>query len=132
MRNLNFKTKEEYLAYRVQWKADYQELTQDIRNLKWLRATRCQAHSFTQKQLREQKIYESYNAYCGKLWDGVKTYLEGVPYYGILIKKYFGDKPYWIEGRLQDKRIEATCMLSELKQAKIESNEMRQKLLVVA
>jgi hypothetical protein len=127
MRNLNFKTKEEYLAYRVQWKADYQELTQDIRNLKWLRATRCRAYSKVIKDLRRPD-----GEYYRKLVAGVKKYLNDIPQYGKLIKKYFGDKPYWIEGRLQDKRIEATCMLGELKQAKIESNEMRQKLLVVA
>lgn len=34
MRNTEFKTKEEYLAYRKQWKADYSQLTQEIRETK--------------------------------------------------------------------------------------------------
>jgi hypothetical protein len=126
MRNLNFKTKESYLTYRSDWKAEYNELSQDIRNLKWLRATRCRAYPKVTKDLKRPD-----EEYYWKLVAGVKKYLGDIPQYGKLVKKYFGDDPYWIEGKLQYKRIESTCMLAELKQAKIDSNEMRQKSLVV-
>ncbi len=35
MRNQNFKTKEEYLQYRKEWKAEYKQLSENIRLLKF-------------------------------------------------------------------------------------------------
>lgn len=45
MRNAKFNTKEEYLAYRSEWRAEYKQLSQNIRALK--AETRKSCHNIT-------------------------------------------------------------------------------------
>ena len=75
MRNQNFTTKETYLVYRSEWKAEYNQLSEDIRQLK----------------------------------NDIKDAQHN--------KEYAGSMQY----ALIKNKLEATCMLGELKTSKEES-----------
>jgi len=91
-----FTNKEEYLAYRSNWKAQYKELSQQIRDLKFCRG------------FPQAKRFENY---AGK---NVERYRE-------IEKRLFNNPNTCVEWKLSEKRDKAFCMLEELKEAKVEA-----------
>jgi hypothetical protein len=89
-----FTTKEEYLAYRSNWKAQYKELSKDIRDLKFCRSFP-QAHRFENPK-------------------SVERYRE-------IEKRLFNNPNTCVEWKLIEKRVKAFRMLEELKEAKKEA-----------
>ncbi len=98
MRNQNFNSKETYLAYRSAWKAEYQQLSQDIRDLKFCRG-------FPQAK--------RFDNYAGK---NVARYRE-------IEKRLFNNPNTRVEWKLAEYRERAFCMLAELKDAKARAQE---------
>lgn len=96
MRNPKFNSKEEYLAYRSEWKAEYKQLSKDIRDIKFAR-----------------------NFPVARRFDigaNVRRYWE--------IEKRLLDNPNTsAEWKLIDLRTKAYWMLEELKSAKIRAQE---------
>jgi hypothetical protein len=89
-----FTNKETYLAYRSEWKAQYKQLSQDIRDLKFCRA-------FPQaKRFENPKNVERYREIEKRLFNNANTCVE------------------W---KLEQYRNKATAMLEELKEAKVEA-----------
>jgi hypothetical protein len=94
MKNIEFKTKEEYLAYRSEWKAEYKQLSQDIRDLKFCR-------NFPQaNRFNNPANVKRYREIQKRLFNNVNTNV------------------YWV---LEEKKRKATDMLEQLKEAKQEA-----------
>lgn len=113
MRNLKFTNKKEYLQYRKDWKNEYKQLTETIRDLKWMRKEYSRAASYAWINTKG-KFPDMY--IC------IKEYLNQQPRHIYLTNKYKGN-PKWIE----DYKKDATIMLEDLKLAKQEAQ--RQYLL---
>jgi hypothetical protein len=94
--NTSFTNKETYLAYRSAWKAEYKQLSQDIRDLKFCRAFP-QANRFN----------NPYN---------VERYRE-------IENRLFKSCNTSVEWQLAEKRNKAACMLEDLKEAKVKAQE---------
>lgn len=92
--NTKFTTKQEYLTYRSNWKAQYKQLSQDIRDLKFCRAFP-QANRFNDPK-------------------NVERYRE-------IEKRLFNNANTCVEWKLEQARSKATQMLEELKEAKVEA-----------
>ena len=89
-----FTNRETYLAYRSEWKAQYKQLSQDIRDLKFCRA-------FPQaKRFENPKNVERYRE---------------------IEKRLFNNPNTCVEWKLIKYRSKSTAMLVELKEAKIEA-----------
>lgn len=89
-----FTNKKEYMAYRSNWKAEYKELSQQIRDLKFCRAFP------TANRFEDPKNVERYREIEKRLFNNVNTSVE------------------WT---LYEKRNKATYMLEQLKEAKVEA-----------
>lgn len=98
---MNFKTREEYLKWRAEWKAEYKELSRKIRELKYA---------------RKEYIWK----YRAKDQNTVKrrTKLGVNPNYD-----------YSASWKIPDLKYQATGMLEDLKQAKIQAGLQRSQRL---
>ena len=117
MKNFYFPTKEEYLQYRKEWKAKYKELSQTIREYKWM-----------QKEYSRMwnKAWIAHGDPFTLLWDDTRVNPRFWDYlhlmenenekYRVIRKRYIQGKK-WI-GYYQEN---ATAMLEELKIAKVEA-----------
>jgi hypothetical protein len=94
--NTSFTNKESYLAYRSAWKAEYKQLSQDIRDLKFCRAFP-----------RANRFNNPYN---------VERYRE-------IEKRLFNNPNTCVEWKLEQARAKATAMLEDLKEAKVKAQE---------
>ena len=110
MRNSQFKTKEEYLQYRKDWKAEYKQLSQTIREKRWF--NREYQRAYNKATLELPPIERSYNKIYVRTMDLLQTNQR----YQDLIQKYKSDKK-WVELY----SMQATQMLEELKEAKQEA-----------
>ena len=110
MRNTEFKTKEEYLQYKKDWKSEYKELSQTIREKKILH----------KKNSRIFNKAVSEKGWGDGLWRMVEFFTEDKkktdPKYKELVEKYKDDRR-WVENLSS----EATMMLEELKESKMEA-----------
>ena len=105
--NTKFNSRETYLAYRSEWKARYNELSETIREKKWMRNEYNRACN------------QAYTETKGKWPDFHKRTIELLNQnarYAQLQEKYKGERK-WLELY----RKEATAMLEELKEAKVEA-----------
>jgi len=98
MTTFTFKTREEYLAYRAAWKANYKALSKDIRNL---------------KNQRKEYIWE-YRA-KGDTASKRRTKIGNNPNYNASAGYDVFELKY-----------SATAMLEELAEAKIEAGKQRE------
>lgn len=103
--------KEEYLTYRVNWKIKYRELTQQIRDLKWMNKEYSRACNAAFKAHSGVSDYRKRSEFVQKYLTENKKYQE-------LLKKW-NIQPYFI-GDLREK---ATIMMADLKQAKVDAQE---------
>lgn len=115
MRNTTFANKEEYLAYRKQWKADYKELSEALRVKKFLRRTAASAFGKAEAQVQVTNSY-------GKEW--LTRYEQRQKLRDTLLDE---NKRYTeLYDKYKDVRVtsaDATRMLIELKEAKIRAQE---------
>jgi len=117
MKNTEFKTKEEYLQYRNDWKAEYKQLSQTIREKRWLykeysrmwnKAYVAHGNPF----ILTWDMYE--NGRCNRRFlDYLHLMEKENKQYQILEQKYREDKN-WLGVNCK----QATQMLEELKEAK--------------
>lgn len=105
-----FTNKEEYLAYRSAWKAEYKALSQTIRERKWL-------------QSRFSTIANKANIEVNNDYSNINKYFDYIIRFSNEDKTYseIRAKQNW---RISKEKLSvtATKMLEELKLAKIESN----------
>jgi hypothetical protein len=119
MRNTTFSTKEEYLAYRKQWKADYKALSETIRLRRLINKGYQRAYGKACAQidmapsLGNSTWLERYQQ-RNSLRDTLLAEDKG---YQTLLKKY---EPY---KDVKASSADATRMLIELKEAKIQAQE---------
>lgn len=117
MRNPKFTTKEEYLKYRKQWKADYKELSQTIRDCRYINKAWGQAYG------KATKVVSS-------IFPPPVEWFELHREITKLQREYFNENKQAME--LFDKyknknrskehlRVEAHKMMQELKEAKLEA-----------
>ena len=119
-----FTNKEEYLAYRSNWKAEYKALSQTIRERKWL-------HS------RYSTIANKANLEVGMDYQNINRYFDYLKLLSDEDTKYkeIRAKQNW---RISKEKLSltATVMLQELKNAKKEANrqylEQKQSLQAVS
>lgn len=113
-----FNNKEEYLAYRKMWKAEYKELTRTIRDAKRCKLLFQQA---TSKANRDSHVPGKFRSYA-KFYNLTKENLENDVEYQELKKKYnTSNYQYWMYPDREKLRGVATQMLEDLKGAKIEA-----------
>jgi hypothetical protein len=114
MRNAEFKTKEEYLQYKKDWKAEYKELSLTIREKKILRKENSRIFN---KGVSEKGSPGWENP---GLWRLIEFLTEekkkSDPKYKELTEKYKDDRRW-----LEDLSCDATLMLEELKESKREA-----------
>ncbi len=105
-----FTNKEEYLAYRSAWKAEYKELSKTIRQRKWLHSRYC---SIANKACVE----------IGMNYPNIKKYFDYIDMMKKEDEKYTEthSKQNW-KISLKKLKQTATEMLAELKLSKIEAN----------
>lgn len=117
-----FTNKEEYLAYRSEWKAGYKELSNIIREKKWMRKEYSRAYNKAKRQIGAGRDYYS------NLWATTDALLSDNKRYAELKQKYKSDK-IWLEKY----RAVAKDMNEDLKLAKIEAQRqyLEQKNLVL-
>ena len=122
--NTTFTNKQEYLTYRSEWKARYKEVSQSIRDMKYIRTVYAQTCSRAEKVLDKNGVKS--NRYS-ELWQLQSTMLKELPeknpHYGKLFEKYKdknGNVPWYY--KIDEFREDARKMLEELKLAKIEAN----------
>jgi len=126
-----FNTKEEYLAYRQMWKAEYKALTQTIRDAK---RAKYLFQVATSKANRDSHVPGQFRSYA-KFHNLTKENLEQDVEYQELKKKYnTTNNQYWMYPARIPLKEAATRMLEELKGAKIEAQRqyMEQHQLVEA
>lgn len=115
--NTNFKTKQEYLTFKKEWKEEYKKLSTTIRNLRYMakeEARSCNKYI----NLNKNRMYPEY-------FKSVKDELKSNIHYQKLLNFSVDSmyKSYYV-----NKHVEiAREMLENLKQAKLESQ--RQYLL---
>jgi hypothetical protein len=110
MRNIEFKTKEEYIQYRKNWKEEYKQLSEIIREKKWMIKEYQRAYNKAYIETRKDSYF--YNE-CFKRAEEI---LKDNKLYQNLEGKYKNDKK-WVELY----RKEARDMMEELKLAKLEA-----------
>lgn len=119
-----FTNKEEYLAYRSAWKAEYKALSQTIRERKWL-------------QSRFSTIANKANLEIGMDYPNINKYFDYIKMISDEDKTYseIRAKQNW---RISKEKLSATAtkILEELKLVKIEANrqylEQKQSLQAVS
>ena len=79
MRNIKFSTKEEYLVYRSEWKAEYKTLSQQIRDFKFARwyQTLGESRKSPEGDARWLKISNQYKTNCFYVY-GLKAKATGM------------------------------------------------------
>lgn len=114
MRNNKFKTKEEYLQYRKDWKDQYKLLSQIIKDKKWLRnrSNNAWSKAWIECNGKTDGKSETWSA----RYEYYKNYLNYDVTYKELSDKYKNDRC------IESYQIEVRLMLSELKDAKVEAN----------
>ncbi len=115
-----FNNKEEYLAYRKMWKAEYKELSQSIRDAKLCRKIYQREWNRASKEAKLPGLNNRYN------WSAInklqKEYLKNNEKYQELWKKYNPSNcQYWTYPNRDKLKVVATRMLKELKDAKVEA-----------
>lgn len=125
-----FNNKEEYLAYRKMWKAEYKELTRTIRDAKRCKLLFQQA---TSKANRDSYVPGQYRNYS-KFHNLTKENLEQDVEYQELKKKYnVTNYQYWMYPNHETLKGVARRMLEDLKGAKVEAQrqymEQKQELV---
>ena len=122
MRNLKFNTKEEYLQYRKDWKAEYKQLSQTIREYKWMmkeynrmwnKAMIAHGNPYALSWY-DTRWYDT--QVTGQFWNYFHLLEKENEKYQIIRKRYEQGKK-WI-GYYQEN---ATAILEELKEAKLEA-----------
>jgi hypothetical protein len=113
MRNPKFTTKEEYLQYRKDWKEEYMELTQIIRDHKLIRRYCSQDCNKAIQMIGGKIEYHNINSYFRYV---DKMHKENEKLQALLLK-YKGCSKY-----LWSYRKDAKFMMEELANAKIEAN----------
>jgi len=119
-----FTTKQEYLTYRSEWKKKYNELSQSIRDMKFVRKIHAQIFSKAEKIINEQGAKSNYYRELWDIQEGLlKELRETHERYSLIFNKY-KDKNGIIRwySLIDEYRKSATQMLEELKLAKIEAN----------
>lgn len=111
-----FTNKQEYLAYRTQWKLDYKQLSQKIRDYKWMKKQYQRFASPIIAQYNQNYHTLSYTEVMKQINDILFTNEK----YTELFKKY-ELKQYYQVFYMDGLKITATQMLLELKEAKIEA-----------
>lgn len=111
--NITFTNKQEYLQYRKEWKETYKQLSNDIRESKWMRNISQRAYSDGYNQTYE---YNRVVKYVESTLLENKRYIE-------LYNKHIG-KFIWYRliPDIKKMSLKAKNMLDELKLAKIEAN----------
>ena len=115
MTTVKFTNKEEYLQYRKEWKADYKQLSQTIREKKWL-------HREFNRMWNKAMIAHGHpnthwdNTKSGRFWEYLDVMQKENPQYVELKKKYTNDRK-----RVELYSKQATQMIEELKEAKQEA-----------
>lgn len=113
-----FNNKEEYLAYRKMWKAEYKELTQTIRNVKRARTLYQRAWAKAYRECHEPGMYRNFI----KTWNLTKEYLKDNQEYQELNKRFNpSNSQRWTYPDRERLKSIATQMLEDLKGAKIEA-----------
>lgn len=107
MNTFTFNSRESYLAYRSEWKAKYAEISETIREKKWMQKEYSRACSKARIET-EGKWPEYYNR--------IRAILAANPRYVHLEQKYKNDGRWIAQLKKQ-----ATEMLEELKAAKQEA-----------
>lgn len=125
MRNPKFTTKEEYLQYRKDWKEEYIALSQTIRDHKTIRNLRNKACGKAMQMIGGILSYDNVNKYFRYTEQNLK---EDIQLQSLMGK--YKDVKTWLETQ----RTEASLMMEELTNAKIEANKqyIASKNLVVA
>ena len=113
---MRFETKEEYLTYRANWKIQYNELSQQIRDLKWMNKEYSRAANAARLSIPSPHPTK-HPEYLRRL-EFIKKSLSENKRYQDLLKKW-NIQPYYVG----DLRNKATIMLAELKQAKMDAQE---------
>ena len=117
MRNPQFKIKEEYLQYRKDWKTEYKQLSQTIREYKWMQKEYSRMWNKAMIAHGNPYTLSWYDTrMAGHFWDYFHLMENENKKYQIIKKRYEQGKK-WI-GVYQK---EATQMLEELKLAKVEA-----------
>lgn len=114
---INFKGREEYLAWRREWKARYREVTQSIRNLK-------EAHKIHMAAYNKAALNGRY-AYQVKMEEEVPHLLEHqqekLIRYRATAEKFKGKHGFYPLGQREVLSVKANCMMGLLEQAKEEA-----------
>ena len=117
MRNKNFNTKEEYLQYRKDWKEKYKELSQTIREYKWMMKEYDRMWNKAWIAHGDPYALSWHDTRVGgRFWDYFHLLEKENEKYQIIRKRYLQGKK-WIDYYQK----EATAMLEELKIAKVEA-----------
>lgn len=111
---MNITNKEEYLAYRSEWKAKYKELTQIIRERKWMWKVYSRCANKTRTQIGPDIGQDWYLNFRRTM----EYFLSFEEKYMKLRKKYEGDRIL-----LEIRRKEARKMNEELKLVKAEAKK---------
>jgi hypothetical protein len=118
--NYPFTNKEEYLAYRQMWKAEYKELSNQIRGTVIARKQYQKAWSKAEKEAKIPGLDNRYN--YQKIYQIHKEILKNDPIYQKLAKMYNPTNyQYWRYPDKEKLRKTAIVMLEELKEAKQEA-----------
>lgn len=121
---ITFTNKQEYLAYRSEWKARYKEVSQSIRDMKFVRKIHAQIFTKSEKKVNEQGAKQNYYRELWDIQEGLlKELRESDTRYKAIFEKH-KDKNGIIRwySLVDEFRKEATQMLEELKLAKVEAN----------
>jgi ClpP class serine protease len=116
MTTAKFTNKEEYLQYRREWKAEYKQLSQTIREKKWLHKEFSRMWNKAMIAHGHPDTHWNNNIKSGRFWEYLDVMQKENPQYVELKKKYTNDRK-WVE--LYSKQ--ATQMIEELKEAKLEA-----------
>ena len=111
-----FNNKETYLAYRSEWKAEYEQLSQQIRDFKWLQKEYCRA--FNASVITHGHPWNGVfnQGQCQRFYADLNLNLEKNKRYQTLVSQY-KTTCFCTQGL----KKRATAMLNELKLAKQES-----------
>ena len=116
MTTAKFTNKEEYLQYRKDWKEEYKQLSQTIREKKWLYKEYSRMWNKAMIAHGHPDTHWDNTIKSRSFWEYLDVMQKENPQYVELNKKYTNDQK-WVE--LYSKQ--ATQMLNELKEAKQEA-----------
>jgi len=121
---ITFTTKQEYLTYRCDWKKKYNELSESIRDMKFVRKIHAQIFSKSEKIMNKRGAKSNYYRELWDLQEGFQKELrETNERYSLVFNKYKDVNGIirWYS-LINEYRKTVTQMLEELKLAKIEAN----------